>query len=57
MQGGLVVRATHGRHKVIIEVLDAAFHCVMPMHNGWDKLVRDIIVCVKVFHDLGRFVI
>ena len=57
MQGKLVVLATQSRHKVMIEGLDAEFQCVTPMHSRRDKLVRDIIVCIKVFHDLGQFII
>ena len=56
-KGESVVRATQSRHKVIIEGTDEAFCCVTMMNTGQDKLVSEIIVCIKVFHDWGRFVI
>ena len=57
MQGESVLRATYSHHKVILEGPDAAFRCIKLMHAGQDKLVCDIIVCIKVFHYLGCFVI
>ena len=48
----MIVCATEARNKVILEGAYASLRGVKPMHAGRDKMVRDIIVCVKVFHDL-----
>ena len=51
-----IVCTTEAHNKVILEGAYALFLGVTLMHADQDKLVRDIIVCVKVFHDLCSLV-
>ena len=43
--------------KMIFEGSDASLRCVATVHAWREKLVSDIIVRVKIFHDLGRLII
>ena len=53
----MVVSATQDGQKMIIEGSDASLSCVATVHAWRDQLVRDIIVRVKIFHDLCSLII